>query len=103
MDEAGDDVAERETRLREERLDVPQRPLRLPTSVHSTPAAKDSYVVRRMLEDPNVDAVLIATPDHMHAPISMAAMPTPPAAPRTSSVSPAASAARSESAWSEVA
>src|SRR3954469_18074904 len=35
-------------------------------------------------------------------PISIAARPTPPAAPRTSSVSPAFNAARSRSAWSEV-
>jgi len=35
-------------------------------------------------------------------PISIAASPTPPAAPSTSSVSPAFSSPRSRSAWSEV-
>ncbi len=36
-------------------------------------------------------------------PISIAARPTPPAAPSTRSVSPALNAPRSRSAWSEVA
>ena len=37
-----------------------------------TPKAYRTY--QELLEDPNVDAVVIATPDHLHAPISMQAL-----------------------------
>jgi hypothetical protein len=38
------------------------------------PQAKRYFDWRKMLEQSDIDAVIVATPDHMHAPISLAAM-----------------------------
>lgn len=38
------------------------------------PSAKTYNDFRKMLEQPDIDAVLVATPDHIHAPASLAAM-----------------------------
>jgi predicted dehydrogenase len=47
---------------------------RLAASAAKFPKAKTYTDYRKLLEQPGIDAVTISTPDHMHAPITMAAM-----------------------------
>jgi predicted dehydrogenase len=48
--------------------------LRLAAAAEKFPAAKTYTDYRKLLEQPDIDAVTISTPDHMHAPVTMAAM-----------------------------
>lgn len=47
---------------------------RLAAAAARFPKAKTYTDYRKLLEQPGIDAVTISTPDHMHAPITMAAM-----------------------------
>ncbi|MDY0169415.1 MAG: Gfo/Idh/MocA family oxidoreductase [Thermoguttaceae bacterium] len=52
--------------------DVDQR--RLAKAAEQHPGARQYADFRRMLEQNNIDAVVVSTPDHTHAPIALAAM-----------------------------
>src|SRR4051794_15068810 len=47
---------------------------RLAKAVEGSAGAKGVADFRRVLDDPNVDAVIIATPDHWHAPAAIMAL-----------------------------
>lgn len=55
--------------------DIDEGPQNLGRAAEKYPAAQRYTDFRRVLDDaPNFDAVIVSTPDHMHAPISLAAM-----------------------------
>ncbi|UUO04501.1 Gfo/Idh/MocA family oxidoreductase [Blastopirellula sp. J2-11] len=54
--------------------DIDEGPNNLGRAAEKFPRAKRYVDWRKMMEQSDIDAVIVATPDHMHAPISLAAM-----------------------------